>query len=141
MKKRKAFLKYFILILAISNLIIAISRFNIHKQRGYYIGKIESINQKDGIATMEVSPISSRRYFISEIKANHQIKYKLDSISVSGIADPNKKHKIPKLGELGEMVKKFKVGDTIIFKVANNHYDKNEYILEIEELAVDLTLE
>lgn len=45
------------------------------------------------------------------------------------------------MGELGEVVTKFKVGDTIIFKVVNKDYDKNEHNLKINELAVDRTLE
>ena len=39
------------------------------------------------------------------------------------------------------MVKNLKVGDTIIFKVENNGYNENEYNLEIDGLAFDLTLE
>ncbi len=143
MKKRH----YLILIFAIISLALAINNYNISKQsiskqsKGYYTGKIESINQNGGITTVRVSPVSSNRYFISEIKANHQIEYELDNISVSGIGDPSKKHKILKMGELGELVTKFKVGDTIIFHVPDKYYDKNEYNLEIDGLAVDLTLE
>jgi len=133
---------YFMLIISIIILIVAINNFIIvKKNRIYYTGKIESINSKDSITTLEVSPVSSSRYFIAEIKANHQIEYKLDSILVTGVSDPMKNYKRLKMGELGEVVKKFKVGDTIIFKVANNHYDKNEYNLEIDEFTVDQTLE
>jgi len=133
---------YFILIIAIISLILAINNLNnIKKNRLYYTGKIESINQEYGITTVEVSPVSSKRYFIAIIKANHQIQYKLDSISVSGLSDPIKNFKRLKMGELAELVTKFKVGDTIIFKVVNRDYDKNEYNLKINELAVDTTLE
>lgn len=129
------------LIISIIILIVAINNFIIvKKNRIYYTGKIERINSKDSITTLEVSPVSSKRYFIAEIKANHQIEYKLDSILVTGVSDPMKNYKRLKMGELGELVKKFKVGDTIIFKVANNNYDKNEYNLEIDEFTVDQTL-
>jgi hypothetical protein len=134
MKKRHAF----ILILTMINLILVINIYNINKQRGYYIGRIESMDPKDGITTVEVSPVSSNRYFISEIKANHQIEY-ADDIGISGLSDPRKKSKRHKLGGLGEAIDNLKVGDTIIFKAKN--FDKNKYNLEIDELAVDLTLE
>ncbi|MBU3113694.1 hypothetical protein [Clostridium lacusfryxellense] len=138
MKKRH----YFILMIAIITLILTMNNLNIiKKDRLYYTGKIESINQKHGTTTVEVSPVSSNRYFITEIKANHQIEYKLDSITVSGLSDPIKDFKRVKMGELGELVTKFKVGDTIIFKVVNKDYDKNEHNLKINELAVDRTLE
>lgn len=35
------------------------------------------------------------------------------------------------------MIDNLKTGDSIIFKVRN--YDKNDYKIEIDELAVDLT--
>ena len=85
MKKRHTFLKYFILIITIINVVLAINMYNMSKHRGYYTGKIESISQKDGITTVEVSSVSSNRYFISEIKANHQIKY-ADNIGISGLS-------------------------------------------------------
>lgn len=135
--------KYYILvIIVIINLVLAINLYNMSKQsRDYFTGRIERMYAKDGITTVEVSPVSSKRYFISEIKANHQIKYKLDSISISGLSDPIKNHKKLKMGELGQLVTKYKVGDSIIFKVANKSYDKNEYNLKIDELAIDQTLE
>jgi hypothetical protein len=111
---------------------------NINRQRGYYIGRIESMSKKDGLTTVEVSPIQSTRYFASEIKVHHKIEY-ADDIGISGLSDPNKKHKKLYLGQLGEVVENLKVGDTILFKVRN--YDKNNDKLEIDELAVDLTLE
>jgi len=131
---------YFIF-LAIINLIIIINIFNIYninKQRDYYIGRIESMDQKDDITAVKISPISSNRYFISEIKGNHQIEYK-DNVRISGLSHPRKESKGHKLGGLGEAIDNLKVGDTIIFKA--NNYDKNRYNLEIDELAVDLTLE
>lgn len=45
------------------------------------------------------------------------------------------------MGELGELVTKYKVGDSILFKVANKDYDKKEHNLKIDELAIDQTLE
>jgi hypothetical protein len=106
------------------------------------IGKIESMNQKDGITTMEVSPVSNNREFLSEIKANHQIKYPTDTVTVTGVKDPKiYNYKRLKMGELSEMAKSIKAGDTVIFKIKNNDYDKNEYNLQIDELAFDMTLE
>jgi hypothetical protein len=104
----------------------------------YYIGKIESMNRKDGLTTVEVSPIQSNRNFAHEIKANHKIEY-ADDIGVSGLLDRNKKRKELYLGQLGEEIENLKVGDPVIFKVKN--YDREDYKLEIDELAVDLTLE
>lgn len=137
---------YLLLIVAILCLFIAINNFNISRQnlneqdKGYYIGKIESIKQNDKITTVEISPVPSSRYFISEIDAIHKIEYELDKMSVAGIADPHKKHKTLRLGELGELAAQFKVGDTIIFHLADKQYDKNNYNLRIDKLAVDLTL-
>jgi ribosomal protein S6 len=117
--------------------------YNINKQRnGYYIGKIESMNEKDGITTMKVSPILSKRKFAYEIKANHQIEYKTEHINITGLREQRSKNfKEVKLGELGEIIKNLKVGDNIIFKIKSGVYDKNEYNLKAGELAVDLTLE
>lgn len=146
-KKRVPLLQIILLIVSINLLIVSINTYNLNKQikfkgYGYYIGKIESMNQKDGITTMEVSPTSSNREFISEIKANHQIEYSSDTVTVTGIKDPKiKNHKRLKMGELSEMVKKIKSGDTVIFKIKNNDYDKNEYNLQIDGLAFDTTLE
>jgi hypothetical protein len=111
---------------------------NIDKQRGYYMGRIESMEEKDGLTTVEVSPIQSNRSFASEIKANHKIEY-ADDIGVAGLRDRNKERKELYLGQLGESIENLKVGDSIIFKARN--YDKKDYKLEIDELAVDLTLE
>lgn len=133
-KSHKVFL-CFIFIITIINCILVI---NINKQHGYYIGKIESIENKDGITTVEVSPIHSNRYFASEIKANHKIEY-ADDIRISGLRDRNKERKELYLGQLGEAIENLKVGDSIIFKAKS--YDKNDYKLEIDELAVDLTIE
>lgn len=138
---------YLLLIVAILSLIIAINNFNTSKHNiskqdtGYYIGKIESIKQNDKITTVEVSPVPSNRYFISEIDANHQLEYELDKISVAGISDPHKEHKTFKFGELKELAAKFKTGDAIIFHLADIQYDKNNYNLKIDRLAIDLTLE
>lgn len=137
-KRKKSFLKYFMLVLVLVNLFSAINMYNLNKQRGYYIGKIESIEHKDEITTVEVSPITSNRYFANEIKSNHKIEY-ADNIVISGLRDRNKDRKKLYLGQLGEAIENLKVGDTIIFKARN--YDKNNYKLEIDELAVDLTLE
>ena len=134
MNKRKVLL-YFILVLMIINFIIVI---NINKQNSFYIGKIESMENKDGITTVVVSPTQSSRHFTSEIKANHKIEY-ADNIRISGLKDKNKNRKELYLGQLGEAIEKLNVGDSIIFKVKG--YDKNDYKLEIDELAVDLTLE
>ena len=133
-KSHKVFLCS-IFIIATINCILII---NINKQQSYYIGKIESMEKNDGIITVDVSPIQSKRYFASEIKANHKIEY-ADDIGISGLRDRNKKRKELYLGQLGEAIENLKVGDSIIFKVIN--YDKNDYKLEIDELAVDLTLE
>jgi hypothetical protein len=95
------------------------------------------MNKIDGITIVEISPIHSNRNFASEIKTNHKIEY-ADDIGISGLSDRNKKRKELYLGQLGEMIENLKVGDSIIFKV--NNYDKNDYILEIDKLAVDLTL-
>ena len=146
-KKRVPLLQIILLIVSINLLIVSISTYTLNNQvkfkgYGYYIGKIESMNQKDGITTMEVSPTSSSREFISEIKADHQIKYSLDTVSVKGIKDPKtKNYRRLKMGELSEMIKNVKAGDTIIFKIKNNDYDKNEYTLEIDALAFDTALE
>lgn len=141
-------LPYLLLFIAILNLFIAFNSYNLSKQsnnnytsKGYYIGKIESINQNNGITIVEVSPVSSNRYFISEINANHKFEYELGKISVAGISDPHKKHKTLRLGELGELAEKFKTGDTIIFHLEDKNYDRNSYNLKIDNLAVDLTLE
>lgn len=134
MKKRQKILLCSLFIITIINLILII---NINKQHGYYIGKIESMVKKDGITTVEVSPIQSNRYFASEIKTNHKIEY-ADDIGISGLSDRNEKRKELYLGQLGEAIENLKVGDSIMFKVKN--YDKNNYKLEINELAVDLTL-
>lgn len=45
------------------------------------------------------------------------------------------------MGELREMLKNLKVGDSVIFNIKNNEYDKNEYNLQINGLAFDMTLE
>jgi len=136
MKKSQKVLLCFIVIITIINIILLIINFK--KQQVYYIGKIESMVKNDGITTVELSPIKSNRNFISEIKANHRIEY-ADNIGISGLADRNKKRKELYLGQLGETIDNLKVGDSIIFKVKN--YDKNDYKLEIDELAVDLSLE
>ncbi len=133
MKKRQRFFLYFVIVIAIINFVLI---FNINKERGYYIGKIESMASKDDVTTVIVSPIPSNRRFASEIKANHKIEY-ADNIMISGLADPNKKRKELYLGQLGEMIDNLKTGDSIIFKARN--YDKNDYKIEIDELAVDLT--
>lgn len=130
------------IILTIINVIIIINIFNIYnikKQRSYYIGRIESMDYKDGFTSVKISPVSSNRYFISEVKANHHIEY-ADNIGISGLSDQSKNSRRLKLGELGETIDKLKVGDTIIFKVENG-YDKNKYNFEVDELSVDLTLE
>jgi len=124
---------YFVIVIVIINFILI---FNIDKERGYYIGKIESMESKDNVTTVIVSPIPSNRRFASEIKANHKIEY-ADNIMISGLADPNKKRKELYLGQLGETIDNLKTGDSIIFKARN--YDKNDYKIRIDELAVDLT--
>lgn len=86
---------------------------------------------------MKVYPTQRTRYFTNEIKSNHKIEYH-DDITISGLRDINKKRKELYLGQLEESIENLKVGDSIIFKVSN--YDKNNYKLEIDELAVDLTL-
>lgn len=146
-KKPVSLFHIILLIASISLSIVSINMYNLNNQvkfkgYGYYIGKIESMNQKNGITTMEVSPTSSSREFISEIKSNHQIEYSLDTVSVKGLKDPKtKNYKRLKIGELSEMIKNVKAGDTIIFKIKNNDYDKNEYNLQIDALAFDMTLE
>lgn len=138
MEKRQKIIIWFIFIITIINFITVINANNVNKQHGYYIGKIESMVKKDGITTVDVSPIQSNRHFASEIKANHKIEY-ADGISISGLKDRNKKRKELYLGQLTEAIENLKVGDSIIFKVKS--YDKNDYKLEIDQLAVDLTLE
>lgn len=135
MKKSYKIFLCAIFILGIINCIFAI---NMKKQNSYYIGKIESIEKKDGITTVNVSPVKSNRRFASEIKANHQIEY-ADNIMIAGLRERNKERKELYLGQLGETIEKLKAGDSIIFKVKN--YNKQDYKLEIDELAVDLTLE
>lgn len=134
MKKRNVFW-FILLFIVIINFIYA---FNYYKKNSYYIGKIESMEKIDGVTTVEVSPIPSNVSFASELKANHKIEYP-DNITISGLKDRNKKRKEVYLGQLGEAIDNLKVGDSIIFKVRN--YDKNNYKLEIDKLAVDLTLE
>ena len=134
MKKKQVFI-IIIFTISIFNLILAI---NNKKPHDYYIGKIESIEKKDGITTLVVSPTLSNRSFTSEIKEKHEIEY-ADSIRIVGLKDRNKKRKDLYLGQLGETVDNLIIGDSIIFKVKN--YDKNNYVLEIDELAVDLTLD
>jgi hypothetical protein len=139
MKKKHTFLEFLILILAISSLLFAINNYNTSKQKGYYNGKIEYIKQTNNITIMEVSPIPSKRYFISEIKANHQIKFS-DSIGISGLKDPKRQNaRKLGLGGLKNEIANLNVGDTIIFK--DDNYQKNKYELEIDSLAVDLTLD
>jgi preprotein translocase subunit YajC len=133
MKKRQRIFLYFVIVIVIINFVLI---FNIKKEHGYYIGKIESMESKDNITTVIISPIPSNRRFASEIKANHKIEF-ADNIMISGLADPNKKRKELYLGQLGEMIDNLKTGDSIIFKVKN--YDKNDYKIDIDELAVDLT--
>jgi len=135
LKKSHKFFLFSIFIIAVINIILAI---NINKQHSYYIAKIESMDINDGITTLDVSPIQSNRYFASEIKSNHKFEY-TDNISISGLSDRNKKRKELYLGQLGEVIENLKVGDSIIFKV--KAYNKKNYKLEIDELAVDLTLE
>ncbi len=135
MKKSHKVIPILIFIVVITNCIVLL---NINKQNNYYIGKIESMEKKDGITTVDVSPIKSNRHFTSEIKANHKIEY-ADNIMISGLKDRNKKRKELYLGQLGEEIENLKVGDSIIFKVKN--YNKNDYKLDINELAVDLTME
>ncbi|MBN7771993.1 hypothetical protein [Clostridium aminobutyricum] len=135
MKKRQNIFLCFIFIITIINLILII---NINKQHDYYIGKIESMEKKDSITTVEVSPVQSNRSFASEIKAAHKIEF-ADDIGISGLSERNEKRKELYLGQLGETIDNLKVGDSIMFKV--KHYDKNDYRLDIDELAVDLTLE
>lgn len=146
-KKSVSLSQIILLIVSISLLINGIIMYNQNKQikfkgYGYYIGKIQSMYNKDGVTVLEVSPISSNREFISETKANHQIEYSTDKVNVAGIRDPKvKNYKRLKMGELREMVNNIKVGDTIIFIIKNKNYDKNEYNLQIDGLAFDMTLE
>ncbi len=132
--KKKQILFVFIFIISIINLIFVI---NINKH-DYYIGKIESMEKKDGITTVVVSPTQSNRSFTSEIKAKHKIEYP-DNITIVGLKDRNKKRKELYLGQLGETIENLKASDFIIFKAKN--YDKNDYKLEIDELVVDLTID
>ena len=134
MKKRQVLI-IIILIISIINFILII---NTKKPHDYYIGKIERMEKKDGITTLVVSPTESNRSFTSEIKEKHEIEY-ADHISIAGLKDRNKKRKDLYLGQLRETIENLIVGDSIIFKVKN--YDKNNYKLEIDELAVDLTLD
>ncbi|GEM_PF-1317949 len=142
-KKPRSIFYIILTLIMISSIIVNINVYNINKQRNsYYIGKIESMNEKDGITTMEVSPILSKRKFAYEIKTNHQIEYKTDHINIAGLRDQRSKNfKEVKLGELGEIIKNLKVGDTVIFKIKDSGYDKGMYNLKVSELAVDLTLE
>lgn len=142
-KKPRSIFYIILTLIMISSIIVNINVYHINKQRnGYYIGKIESMNEKDGITTMEVSPISSKCKFAYEIKANHRIEYKTDHINISGLSDQGSKNsKSVRLGELGEIIKNLKVGDTVIFKTKDSGYDKGMYNLKVSELAVDLTLE
>jgi len=133
----KKWQKIFLCFLFIITIICFILVINMNKQHDYYVGKIESMEKKDGITTVVVSPIVSNRNFESEIKENHKIEY-ADDIVISGLSDRNKKRKELYMGQLGEAIENLKVGDSIIFKVQS--YDKNDYKLEIDELAVDLTL-
>lgn len=147
LKKHVSLNQIILLITSITLLVVSINTYNLSKQvkfkgYGYYIGKIESMNQKDDITTIEVSPASSNREFISEIKTTHQIEYLTDKVTATGIKDPKaKNYKRLKMGELREMVKNVKTGDTIIFKIKDNDYNKNEYNLQIDGLAFDMTLE
>lgn len=146
-RKRVSLWQINLLIVSISLIIVSFYTYSLNKQvkfkgYGYYIGKIESMIQKDGITKLEVSPTSSNREFISEIKANHKIEYSADRVAVAGIKDPKiKSFKRLKMGELSEMVKSIKVGDNVIFKIKNNDYHKDEINLQIDELAFDMTLE
>ena len=135
MKKKQKIFLCLIFIITITNSILFI---NMNKKNEYYIGKIESMNKKDSITTVEVFPIQSNLSFASKIKANHKIEY-ADNIRISGLTDKNKKRKELYLGQLGENIENLKVGDSIIFKVKN--YDREDYKLEIDELAVDLSSE
>lgn len=124
-----------VFIVTIVNSIFVIST---KKQNNYYVGKIESIEKKDGITTVNISPIKSSRNFASEIKANHQIEY-ADNIGILGLKERDKEKKESYLGQLGESIANLKAGDSILFKATN--YDKDNYKLKIDELAVDLTAE
>lgn len=71
MKKRYKVFLCFIFAIAIINCIIIV---NSNKKHDYYIGKIESIEKKDGVTVVDVSPVNSNRSFTAEIKANHRIE-------------------------------------------------------------------
>lgn len=124
-----------ICIVSVVNLVITI---NIKKRTGYYIGKIESMEKKDGSTIVEILPIESQRRFVNEIKANHKIEYD-DDIMISGLRDKGKDRKELYLGQLEEVIDSLAVGDSIIFKAS--YYHKDDYKIAIDELAVDLTLD
>lgn len=141
-EKKLKFVIYIILTLSMICLIIVdISMYNMNQQKlGYYAGRIKSVDRSNGITTVEIFPVSSKRKYISEIKEDHQIKYEADHINIAALKDPSSKNfKKVKMGELRGIVKGFKAGDVLIFKV--DHFDKNKYNLEVKELVVDLTLD
>ncbi len=135
MKKSDKILICLTSIIVIINSILLI---NINKQQDYYIARIESMEKKDGITTASITPIESNRSFASEIKAKHQIEY-ADDIGITGLKERNKKGKEIYLGQLGKTIENLKSGDSILFKV--NKYNKNDYKIRIDHLAVDLTLD
>lgn len=140
-KKLKSIIYIILTLSMICFVVVDISMYNIHQQKlGYYAGRIKSMNCVNGTTTVEISPVASKRKYISEIKENHQINYKADRINIAALKDPSSKNfKKLKMGELRKTVKGFNVGDIIIFKV--DHYDKTKYNLEVKELVVDLTLD
>lgn len=138
MKKGQKIFLCFIFTVAMINLLLLIVINNSNKQKDYYIGKTESMEKKDGISSVEVSPVSSNRSFLSEIKVNHKIEF-ASEIGIVGLREKNRKMKELYLGQLKNEIDRLKVGDSIIFKVKN--YNENDMKLEIDKLAVDITLD
>lgn len=134
MKKRK-FLLYLMLI---ANLLFLVINFTLlNSQRVYYIGKIETIELGIDETVYGISPVPSPRYFIKPIKAAHVIHY--DNSNISGLSDPLKDSKKLRMGELNDMVKGLKVGDSLIVRIED--YDPGKTSYNVSEIAFDLTVD
>lgn len=134
MKKRK-FLLYSMLI---ANLLFLVINFTLlNSQRVYYIGKIDTIELRVDETVYGISPVPSTRYFIKPIKAEHTIHY--DNSNISGFSDPLKDSKKLRMGELSDMVKGLKVGDSLIVRIED--YDPGKTSYNVSEIAFDLTVD
>lgn len=143
MRKEKKNKKLILINLLSGFMIISTIFININNfKNGYFIGKIDSITKADDTNIVEVSPIKSTSSFARKIRANHKIEFE-DSIRISGLTSRGKERIEFSPRAWAEMadnlIDDLEVGDSIIFKV--NNYDKDNYKLDISELAMDLAVD